>query len=64
MAQAVEAIERRVQDLKTGARPDGFSVLIMARRPGAHELIIGVATDPVFGPVILFGQGGVAVEVM
>ncbi|MDB5770758.1 MAG: family N-acetyltransferase, partial [Burkholderia sp.] len=28
------------------------------------ELIIGVTTDPVFGPVILFGQGGVAVEVM
>jgi acetyltransferase len=26
-------------------------------------LIIGVSTDPVFGPVILFGQGGIAVEV-
>jgi acetyltransferase len=36
----------------------------MARRPQAHELIVGVTTDPVFGPVILFGQGGVAVEVM
>jgi len=33
------------------------------RRPRAHELIVGVNTDPVFGPVILFGQGGVAVEV-
>ena len=33
-------------------------------RPRAHELIVGVATDPVFGPVILFGQGGTAVEVM
>jgi acetyltransferase len=36
----------------------------MARRPQAHELIVGVSTDPVFGPVILFGQGGTAVEVM
>lgn len=36
----------------------------MARRPGAHELIVGAATDPVFGPVILFGRGGIAVEVI
>ncbi len=36
----------------------------MVTRPHAHELIVGVATDPVFGPVILFGQGGVAVEVI
>ena len=31
--------------------------------PDAHELIVGAATDAVFGPVILFGQGGIAVEV-
>ena len=53
----------RLRELKPGARLDGFTVQSMARRPQAHELIIGVATDPVFGPVILFGQGGVAVEV-
>ena len=55
---------QRLGQLKPGARLDGFTVQSMARRPQAHELIIGVATDPVFGPVILFGQGGVAVEVM
>ena len=54
---------QRLGELKPGARLDGFTVQSMARRPQAHELIIGVATDPVFGPVILFGQGGVAVEV-
>ena len=27
-----------------------------------HELIFGGKTDPVFGPVILFGMGGVGVE--
>jgi acetyltransferase len=36
----------------------------MAQRPQAHELIIGVSTDPTFGPVILFGRGGTAVEVV
>jgi acetyltransferase len=36
----------------------------MARRSGTPELILGAATDPVFGPVLLFGQGGTAVEVI
>ena len=36
----------------------------MARRPNAQELIVGVTTDAVFGPVILFGHGGTAVEVI
>jgi acetyltransferase len=35
----------------------------IARRSNARELIIGMALDPTFGPVILFGQGGVEVEV-
>lgn len=53
-------IARRVP----GAEIQGFTVQQMADRPGAHELIVGVTTDPVFGPVILFGQGGTAVEVI
>jgi hypothetical protein len=36
----------------------------MIHRPGAYELIAGVSTDPTFGPVILFGQGGTAVEIV
>jgi acetyltransferase len=36
----------------------------MARRPGAHELILGIVEDAQFGPVVLFGQGGTAVEVI
>lgn len=50
------------------ARPDaaiqGFTVQQMAARPGAHEVIVGVSPDPVFGPVIMFGHGGTAVEVI
>jgi acetyltransferase len=67
-AGELEASARRMRERLTELRPDarfdGFAVQKMARRPQAHELIVGVATDPVFGPVILFGQGGVAVEVM
>jgi acetyltransferase len=60
---AAERMARRLADLRPDARLDGFIVQAMARNPQAHELIAGVATDPVFGPVILFGQGGLAVEV-
>ena len=36
----------------------------MIARKQAEELILGVSRVPAFGPVILFGAGGVAVEVM
>jgi len=46
------------------ARIQGFTIQKMADRMGAHELIVGVTCDPIFGPVILFGEGGTAVEVI
>ena len=60
---AAERMKKRLAELRPGARLDGFIVQAMARSPEAHELIAGAATDPVFGPVILFGQGGLTVEV-
>lgn len=62
--QAAHAMLGRITKSFPDARIDGFTVQRMSRRPGAHELIIGVSTDPIFGPVILFGQGGTAVEVI
>lgn len=59
---AAEAMQLRVRAARPNARIEGFTVQQMAQRPGAQELICGIADDPVFGPVILFGQGGVAVE--
>jgi acetyltransferase len=56
-------MRRRLAELFPAARFEGFSVQAMMRRRDAHELIAGAALDPVFGPVIVFGQGGVAVEV-
>ena len=42
----------------------GFTVQSMASRPFAQELIVGTSVDPVFGPVLMFGQGGTAVEIV
>lgn len=61
---AAEEMLKRVQAIRPDADVTGFTVQEMARRPGAHELILGVTTDPIFGPVILFGQGGTATEVI
>ena len=62
--EAGTAMLGRVGALRPQAHIEGFSVQRMAGKPGASELIVGVASDPVFGPVVLFGQGGTAVEVI
>jgi len=46
------------------AHVDGVSVESMVVKPNGREIMIGVTSDPVFGPVITFGGGGTAVEVM
>ncbi len=46
------------------ARLSGFTVQTMIRRSSAWELLVGAYVDPVYGPVIMFGQGGTAVEVI
>jgi acetyltransferase len=61
---AAAAIGERLATLKPGARLDGFAVQSMARRPGAVEVIVGATVDETFGPIILFGHGGTAVEVL
>ena len=43
---------------------DGFAVETMAVRAGSHELLVGIADDATFGPVIMVGAGGKAVEVL
>jgi len=45
------------------ARISGVTIEPMADRPHAREVMIGIAHDPAFGPVISFGAGGTAVEV-
>ena len=61
---ACAAMLERVRRERPDADVQGFTVQRMVRLKHAHELIIGASVDPVFGPVILFGQGGTAVEVL
>ncbi|MEX0431599.1 bifunctional acetate--CoA ligase family protein/GNAT family N-acetyltransferase [Spiribacter insolitus] len=62
--QAAEAMQRRVSETYPDAELQGFSVQPMVKRAGAWELIAGFTDDEQFGPVVLFGQGGTAVEVI
>ena len=55
---------RRIGELLPNARIAGFTVQPMIRRPRAHELLLGVSVDPTFGPLMMFGAGGTAVEVL
>lgn len=54
----------RVRELRPNAIIDGFVLEPMVSRPRAVEMIVGLAQDPTFGPVLLVGHGGVAVEVL
>jgi len=51
-------VQRRIPDAKL----DGVVIEPMLVRPNAREVLVGVTTDPVLGPVIVFGSGGVDVE--
>lgn len=61
---AAAAMLVRLADQQPAARLAGFSVQPMAARPSAFELILGLVADDIFGPVVLFGHGGTAVEIL
>lgn len=64
---AVAAAAERMLSNIANARPDanirGLSVQEMAQMPDSVELILGVKSDALFGPVLLFGAGGIAVDI-
>ena len=64
VADAAQAMLARVAQHRPDATVTGFTVQSMVRRPRALELIVGASIDAQFGPVVLFGQGGTAVEVL
>ncbi len=62
--KAAADIFERAGRLRPDASITGVMVQPMVRRAKARELIAGLADDPSFGPVVLFGRGGTAVEVI
>lgn len=57
-------IVETVKRMRPEAQITGVLVQAMIARGDGRELMIGVMTDPAFGPVISFGSGGVAVELL
>lgn len=64
LAAALVRIDDNLQRHRPAARHAGYTVQRMAPRGGAHELLLGVTSDAVFGPALVFGAGGTAVEVL
>jgi acetyltransferase len=61
----IEANGRRYAHARIGRDPDVAGVLVTPMAPkGGVEVIIGVVRDPSYGPVLMFGLGGVLVEVL
>ncbi|MDP3983673.1 MAG: GNAT family N-acetyltransferase [Acidimicrobiia bacterium] len=58
--QAVTAAFHRVR----GSVPDPQGVLIQEMITGGHEVLIGMTEDPTFGPLLVFGMGGILVELL
>ncbi len=61
---AAESMLTRTRAARPDARLAGFTLSPMVHRPDAHELIVGMSVDATFGPLVMFGAGGTAVEVI
>ncbi|WP_019589002.1 MULTISPECIES: bifunctional acetate--CoA ligase family protein/GNAT family N-acetyltransferase [unclassified Thioalkalivibrio] len=69
--RSVQTVRQQTQEMLDQIRehfPDadveGVTVERMSEVGHARELLLGISRDPVFGPVIAFGLGGTAVEVI
>jgi acetyltransferase len=63
---AVEAAYRQIMENVAQAHPEEkpAGVLVEAMAPKGHEVIVGMRRDPQFGPLIMFGLGGIFVELI
>ncbi len=61
---AANGIMARAKKLRPEARIGGVIVQAMVVKAKARELILGLADDPTFGTVVVFGRGGTAVEII
>lgn len=61
VAASVE-MEQRIRAMLPNARIEGFSVQEMVR--GEAEVIVGIRRDEQYGPIVIVGLGGIAVEIL
>jgi len=62
VVEAFREIQRSVKEWKEGTRIEG--VLVEGYQKEGREVIIGMSTDPRFGPILMFGLGGIYVEAL
>lgn len=60
LQSAYTQIVKRIERLVPPARIDG--VYLQRQIPEGQEVIIGMVRDPLFGPLMMFGSGGIEVE--
>jgi acetyltransferase len=61
---AYEAIVSAVGSRQPAAQIDGVAVQAMVGKPAGVECLIGIFTDALFGPVVMFGAGGTDVDLI
>jgi acyl-CoA synthetase (NDP forming) len=59
---AFSTLVERAHDSYPGARIRGVQIQQMIT--GGQEVIVGIKRDPIFGPLVMFGLGGIYVEVL
>ncbi len=59
---AFSGIRARLDAIGKAEQMDG--VLVQEMIEGGHEVIVGASIDPAFGPVVMFGLGGIHVELL
>lgn len=67
--QSADALRAQYQDLVEKLEVRGLlegleGVIIQEMVTGTREMVCGIATDPQYGPMLMFGLGGVFIEVM
>jgi acetate---CoA ligase (ADP-forming) subunit beta len=62
VSEAFKTILANTKKYKADARIEG--ILIQEMAPAATEVIVGAVKDPTFGPTVMFGLGGIFVELL
>jgi acetyltransferase len=62
LKSAFNSLKKKIAGMKKTR--EKFSVIIQQMVAGGIETVIGMSTDPAFGPLIMFGLGGIYVEIL